>query len=139
MSFDDPFIRDADKTTSDKPYRFWLNDDDDTELNDYGEGGLPTGPLEQEKVPAPRPDSSLHQITSKRNLEDFARLWIDLSGTPDALGWGIQIGLKWKSVSGAHATNIYPSAEAEGSSSYITSEAAVHDQFQGVVNDAIRD
>src|SRR5437764_5985973 len=33
MSFDDPFVRDADKTTGDKPYRFWLNDDDDTELN----------------------------------------------------------------------------------------------------------
>src|SRR5439155_20584367 len=29
MSFDDPFVRDADKTTSDKPYRFWLNDDQD--------------------------------------------------------------------------------------------------------------
>src|SRR5207237_8926396 len=72
MSFDDPFVRGADNTTSDKPYRFWLNDDDDTELNYYGEGGSPTGPLEQEQVPAPRPDSSLHQITSKRNLEDFA-------------------------------------------------------------------
>ena len=39
MSFDDPFVRDADKTTSDKPYRFWLNDDDDTELDYDGEGG----------------------------------------------------------------------------------------------------
>ena len=101
MSFDDPFVRDADKTTSDKPYRFWLNDDDDTELNYNGEGGSPTGPLETEQVPAQRPDSSLHQITSKRNLEDFARLWIDLSGATEALGWGMEIGLKWKSVSGA--------------------------------------
>jgi hypothetical protein len=38
MSFNDPVVHDADKTTSDKPYRFWLNDDDDTEVT-YGDGG----------------------------------------------------------------------------------------------------
>src|SRR5437763_3651385 len=139
MSFADPFVRDADKTTSDKPYRFWLNDDDDTEVNHNGEGGSPTGPLEQEQVPAPRPDSSLHQIASKRNLEDFARLWIDLSGATDALDWGMQIGLKWKNVSGAPAINIYPSADGQGSTSYLASEAAAQDQITGVFNDAVRD
>src|SRR6267154_1609760 len=139
MSFDDPFVRDADKTTSDKPYRFWLNDDDDTELNYNGEGGSPTGPLEKDQVPAPRPDSSLHKITSKRNLEDFARLWIDLSGATDALDWGMQIGLKWKNVTGAPAINIYPSADGEGSTSYLTSEAAAQSQIAGVFNDAVRD
>ena len=140
MSFDDPFVRDADKTTSDKPYRFWLNDDDDTELNYNGEGGSPTGPLENDQVPARRPDSSLHQITSKRNLEDFARLWIDVSGATDALDWGMQIGLKWKNVTGAPAINIYPSADGEGSPSYLTDEAAAQTQIAtSTFNDAVRD
>src|SRR5204862_2545631 len=139
MGFDDPALRNADKTTTDKPYRFWLNDDDDTEINHNGEGGSPTGPLEQEQVPAPRPDSSLHQIASKRNLEDFARLWIDLSGATDALAWGMQIGLKWKNVSGSHAINIYPSADGDASTSYLTDEAAAQSQVAGVFNDAVRD
>jgi pimeloyl-ACP methyl ester carboxylesterase len=140
MSFADPFVRDADKTTSDNPYRFWLNDDDDTELNYNGEGGSPTGPLETDRVPAPRPDSSLHQITSKRNLEDFARLWIDLSGATDALDWGMQIGLKWKNVTGAPAINIYPSADPEGSASYLIDDGAAQAQIaNSTFNDAIRD
>ncbi len=140
MSFDDPFVRDADKTTSDKPYRFWLNDDDDTELNYDGEGGSPTGPLENEQVPARRQDSSLHQIISKRNLEDFARLWIDVSGATDALDWGMQIGLKWKNVTGAPAINIYPSADGEGSPSYLTDDAAAQTQIgSSTFNDAVRD
>src|SRR5438067_1115644 len=42
MSLNDPAVRDADKTTSDRPYRFWLNDDDDTEISD-GTNGNPIG------------------------------------------------------------------------------------------------
>ena len=115
MSFDDPFVRDADKTTSDKPYRFWLNDDDDTELDYDDETGSPIGRWRTIKFLRRDPDNSLHHIASKRNLEDFARLWIDLSGATDALDWGMQIGLKWKNVTGAPAINIYPSADGDGS------------------------
>src|SRR5437773_830175 len=133
MSFNDPFVRDADKPTSDKPYRFWLNDDDDTEITDGGQ------PVEVEKVPTSHRDHSLHEIVSKRNLEDFARLWIDLSGATDALDWGMQIGLKWKNVSGAPAINIYPSADGDDSSSYVTDDAAAQSQITGVFNEAVRD
>jgi len=126
MSFNDPFVRDADKTTSDKPYRFWLNDDDDTAFDYDSETGRQIGPKEEEQVPPAYPDYSLHHINSKRNLEDFARLWIDLSGATDALDWGMQIGLKWKNVTGAPAINIYPSADGDGSSSYVTDDAAAH-------------
>ncbi len=90
MGFNDPFVRDADKTTSDKPYRFWLNDDDDTAFEYDSETGRQIGPKEEEQIPPAYPDYSLHHINSKRNLEDFARLWIDLSGATDALGWGMR-------------------------------------------------
>jgi len=137
MSFNDPFVRDADKTTSDKPYRFWLNDDDDTELS-YGDGGA-TSPAESEMVPASRPDYSLHQMVSKRNLEDFARLWLDVGGAQDALSWGIQIGLKWKNVTGAPAINIYPSADGDGKNDYLSDETAAQAQISNpIFNEAIR-
>ncbi|PYL92756.1 MAG: hypothetical protein DMF14_02740, partial [Verrucomicrobia bacterium] len=139
MSFNDPFVRDADKTTSDKPYRFWLNDDDDTAFDYDSETGRQIGPKEEEQVPPAYPDYSLHHINSKRNLEDFARLWIDLSGATDAHDWGMQIGLKWKNVTGAPAINIYPSADGDGSSSYVTDDAAAQSQITGVFNDAVRD
>jgi pimeloyl-ACP methyl ester carboxylesterase len=138
MSFDDPFVRDADKTTSDKPYRFWLNDDqDNVQTVDpfYGTVLISEG----ETLPVSVADNTQHKIITKRNLEDFARLWIDLSGATDALDWGMQIGLKWKNVSGAPAINIYPSVDGDGSSSYLTDDAAAQSQIAGVFNDAVRD
>ena len=138
MSFDDAAVHEADRTTSDKPYRFWLNDDDDTELS-YGEGGA-TFPAESETVPAPRPDHSLHQIVSKRNLEDFARLWINLDGLVGAVTAGdIQIGLKWKNVTDTPALNIYPAADGEGSDDYLKSDDAAQAQTNSVFNIAVTD
>jgi len=142
MSFTDAMIHDADQTEEARPYRFWLNDDDDTELNFNGEGGASTGPAEGDKVPVPRPDHSLHQIVSKRNLEDFSRLWIYLGGLQESIKSGdIQIGLRWRNVASgnAPAINIYPSADEEGSSSYLTDETAAQAQISGVYNDAVRD
>src|SRR5205085_3881787 len=69
----------------------------------------------------------------------FARLWIDLSGATDALGWGLQIGLKWKNVTGAPAINVYPSEDGTGSTAYVTDDAAAGRQITGVFNDAVRD
>src|SRR5207237_10054443 len=130
----DPYSREADKSTNDKPYRCWLNDDDDTEITAGGQ------PVEVEKVPTPHRDHSLHEIVSKRNLEDFARLWIDLSGATDALDWGMQIGLKWKNVTGAPAINIYPSADGDGSTSYLTDDTADQTQIgSSKFNYAVRD
>src|SRR5204862_2405692 len=53
--------------------------------------------------------------------------------------WGMQIGLKWKNVSGAPAINIYPSADGDGSSSYVTDDAAAQSQITGVFNEAVGD
>ena len=51
----------------------------------------------------------------------------------------MQIGLKWKNITGAPAINIYPSADGDGSSSYLTDDAAAQSQITGVFNDAVRD
>jgi hypothetical protein len=137
MGFNDPDVHGPDATTTDRPYRFWLNDDDDTERGPAEAGG---DPIEAETVPAARPDYSQHAIVSKRNLEDFARLWIDMSGAWDALSWGMQIGLKWKSTNGTTpAINIYPSADGEGSDSYLKDDTAAQNQISDVFGSAVTD
>jgi hypothetical protein len=134
MSFNDPSIYWPDQTSQDRPYRFWLNDDDDTELSD----GSPT---EAEQVPPLQYDYLQHRIVSKRNLEDFARLRINVGVfVENALASGqVKIALKWKTVdSGTPAINIYPSADGDGSDSYLKSDDAAAAQIDGVFNDAVR-
>ncbi len=114
MSITDGAIHNKDLTSEDRPYRFWLNDDDDTEI-DY----QTTEPsfIGTEQVPPLQPDYSQYHIVTHRNLEDFARLWINLTGIKDqVLAGDIQVGLKWKTVeSDAPAINIYPSEDGDGS------------------------
>src|SRR5438045_3722533 len=79
-------------------------------------------------------------MVSKRNLEELARLWMDVGGAQDALSWGIQIGLKWKNVTGARAINIYPSADGDGKDDYLKDETVAQAQISGpIFNEAIRD
>ncbi|HSS96851.1 MAG TPA: Ig-like domain-containing protein, partial [Terriglobales bacterium] len=139
MSSTDGRVHDRDITSQDRPYRFWLNDDDDTETGPDEAGGDAT---ESERVPAVRPDYSLRKIVSKRNLEDFARLWIHLGAYQDAIAdRSIQIGLRWKNVTPGTtpAINIYPSADGKGSGSYVKDDNAASDQITGVFNDAVTD
>jgi hypothetical protein len=139
MSFDDGVIHNADITSSDKPYRFWINDDDDTERAVQEVGGAP---LELETIPARRLDSGLHQIVSKRNLEDFSRLWINLTGVTDRVkGGDLEVALRWKEVTAgtAPAVNIYPSADQAGSDSYLKDDTAAQAQITDVYNTAVTD
>jgi uncharacterized membrane protein len=141
MSFDDGSVHNGDITSTGRPYRFWLNDDDDTEL-EIIEGGQSGGPAEGDTVPAPRPDFGLHKIASKRNLEDFARVWINLRGLEDLVASGdLEVALKWKSVSPGTtpAINIYPSADDTGSDSYLKDEMAAQAQITGIFNEAVVD
>src|SRR5437588_1707977 len=139
MSFTDPVIHDQDQTSLERPYRFWLNDDDDTDLTYPDAGG--GFPAEIERVPATRPDSSLHEIVSKRNLEDFSRLWIHINGVQAAvLSGAVQIGLKWRTISsGMPAINIYPSADGEGSDNYLKDDSAAQAQIEGTFGHVVTD
>ena len=143
MSTIDPLIHDRDITSEQQPYRFWLDDDDDTEFNHNGDGGASTGPTEEEKVPAPRPDYSLHQIASRRNLEDFSRFWIYFGGLQEAITSGnIQVGLRWKSVTSgtSPAINIYASVDGEGSDGYLKDDTVAQAQIgDPIFNEAVRD
>jgi hypothetical protein len=94
MSFDDPTIHDADQTTKDKPYRFWLNNDhdeertvdsDDREQDDYDES----------------PDFNNPGILCERDLEDWSRLWINFKGIAELIkSPGVTVELAWKPMNG---------------------------------------
>jgi len=136
----------SDQTTEGHPFRFWTNDDNDTETTTISSGSFPnvitTSQLyDGETTPVKTKDSSKKQIVSKRNLEDFARMWIPVSGLQDSLASGkLQIGLKWKSgYTGNPSINIYPSEDGNGSDSYLKDEATAQAQIVGVYNNAITD
>src|SRR5437764_15218936 len=48
-------------------------------------------------------------------------------------------GLNVNNEAGAPAISIYPSADGDGSSSYLTDDAAAQSQITRVFNDAVRD
>ena len=100
-----------DKTTAEKPFRFWINDDDDT----FGGGTDSKGTLDI--VPAETPDCNNNYIDFIRDLEDLSRISFKL---PDSL-WSqvkageIKVGLKWSDVSeGNPEVNIFRQANQSG-------------------------
>jgi pimeloyl-ACP methyl ester carboxylesterase len=127
-----------DKTTQDKPFRFWINADDDGEVISADGQQIP---LETEQVPATASDYGRHKIVSKRNLEDFTRIWVYIGGLQDAIVAGnIQVGLKWQAgYTGTPAINIYASADTQGSDGYLVSDAAAQAQLAGNFGNAIKD
>jgi hypothetical protein len=111
MSFDDPLIHDLDQTSEEKPYRFWVNDDDDGAGGDSGE-----------HVPPSSPDYADGTIRSIRDLEDFARLHVNLAGLEASLESGsIKAAFEWKQTSNNPKIKIYRAASA--GTDYLTSEA----------------
>jgi hypothetical protein len=73
MSFTDDAAREADKTTSQKPYVFWVN-------NDHDEGRtVDKSDWEEDDYPGTS-DCLYNEMRWKRDLEDFARLWVGFEG-----------------------------------------------------------
>jgi chitodextrinase len=127
----------SDQTSATNPYRFWINDDDD-ELVDSSQSGLYTE-LEQDD----RDVAVTRQVdwtdnrlgpNGTRDLEDFTRLWIDVSSLKDLIqNRDIQIGLKWAEVAeGVPAVKIFNPkvGNDEGSLKYLTDVAAA-DRLMG--------
>lgn len=125
----------SDATTAEKPYRFWINDDDDISggtatFIDVSTNTV-TSIVNAETSPVTTADYTRHEIGTARNLEDFVRLWMDLSGLQSMVttSGGIQVGLKWKNFSGSCAVNLYVSADSAGLDSYLKSDTAAYAQI----------
>ena len=105
----------SDATSAGDPFVFWLNDDHDGYSTASGETDV------QDDLESGSPDYQDGQIVCRRDLEDFQRLWIKVD--QDLLE-GDEVVLKWVDVTeGAPAIKIYPAAESDGGTAYLTDES----------------
>jgi hypothetical protein len=101
----------VDQTTQTKPFRFWVNNDQDTP----GTGDAP------ENLAVPTSDCNANFIVSNRDLEDWTRLWIYTKGLNTAIQAGtIKVGLKWKNTTGTPGIKIAPAKDSDGGLEYLT-------------------
>lgn len=120
---------DSDRTSADKPFRFWINDDIDREGLDSSEAEV-----EDDDDPGQHPfdrDWMLDHIPCARDLEDFARLWISTQGLNAALKSGdMKLGLKWTNITrGAPAVKLYCAASTDGGTGYLLMPATAQQQI----------
>ena len=123
-----------DQTSQVQPFRFWVNNGIDGNSTAPGEGSVQDSLEPGSQAPNCQP-GQLGVITCARDLENLARLWIDMKGTLDTLNASyntptshLQIGLKWENVTGTPAINLYTSADSAGSASYLTDPTAAQAQ-----------
>lgn len=131
---------DMGQTSSQKPYRFWLNDDDD-DLVDSSEPFL----YEEWEEDDREISNSLNEdwrdniIDVPRDLEDFTRLWFHIQKFSDDIKNGrLYVGLKWSNFAGASpAIKLYRSVDTQGSSDYLFSVAtSSHQSLVAAIIDA---
>ncbi|AHF94089.1 hypothetical protein OPIT5_04865 [Opitutaceae bacterium TAV5] len=117
--------------TQEKPYRFWLNDDQDTQYS-----SLFWTDIDPERYPPNRPDSADRIINSPRDCEDLARLWFGLQTLADMLkkeDGELYLGFKWKNTSGTKpALRLFRAADPAGDLGHIKSVSIAREQSSGV-------
>jgi len=123
-----------DVTSSQKPYRFWLNNDQDNNTDDTYSADVDHPETAIDK------DLSDTEINQKRDLDDMARIHFDVSSLLQQLKDGtLTLGLKWSTtLSGNPSIRLYKAVG--GGTDYLSDEAKAADQVSagsselGVVN-----
>jgi len=107
-----------DNTSQACPYHFWVN-------NDRDEAAPVAGGLDQDVLSFVNdcnykdPVYNVRRISSKRDLEDYTRLWV--CGIPALTNSGYQITLYWTNVStGSPAIQLFNAVETNGGIGYLT-------------------
>ncbi|MGA2786966.1 MAG: hypothetical protein ABSF60_05515 [Verrucomicrobiota bacterium] len=111
---------DADQTSSARPYRFWLNDDqDESQPSD-------TFTEDEPEIYEDHPkhhDSDDRIINSPRDCEDLTRLWLDTGNLANYLTDGaadLYLGLKWSNTEGTKPSiRLFRSMDATGGLGHI--------------------
>jgi hypothetical protein len=121
----------ADQTTAAKPYRFWLNNDDDrgwAEDTYIANRDNPWTPVVVDSLDEVIGQPDKPGIT--RDLEDFARLHLKVDSLHSQLAAGtMTLGLKWKTVqSGTPKIRLSKAVEADGGTKYLSDTAKAADQ-----------
>lgn len=126
----------ADQTTTSRPYRFWVNDDQDSTVTLAA--GVSGGATDGDVVPAGTPDFTEPLIRCKRDLEDWTRLWINVSGSAAFIKGlvqsGYSVGLQFEAIPGdtidpLPQIKICKAAESTGATGYTTDDATAAQQI----------
>ncbi|MEI8343266.1 MAG: alpha/beta hydrolase, partial [Verrucomicrobiota bacterium] len=121
----------SDQTTAEKPYKFWINDDHD----DADQGDIIDSHHNYDD----------ENITCIRDLEDYARLWINMTGVSAMLqaNNGICAGLKWEPIPGASGATptikIFQAVETSGSTGYLSDVNTANQQISGSYDVPVED
>jgi len=118
-----------DKTTAEKPFRFWINDDVDK--GDTVDGS----DWEEDDHNESAKDSDDGQLNFRRDLEDLTRLWIDFSGINGvfpASDSTVELKVRMETNAGTPAVNLYQPVESDGGREYLKDEDTGYNQLQGV-------
>jgi hypothetical protein len=112
----------ADATSADKPYRFWVNNDNDGfdhGIDDYAD-----------LDPSGRSDADNLAISCTRDLEDYTRLWINTQGiTRELLDGTFLLALEWKDVTDDPKIQFFQAAEPDGGARYLMDYDTAQQQF----------
>ncbi|MBX7157163.1 MAG: alpha/beta hydrolase [Verrucomicrobiae bacterium] len=120
----------VDQTKPDKYFRFWANEDDDTDNEDEN----------SDSIPIVFKDSDDINIDSKRDLEDFSRLWVYLKGVHEMVKGedAMLVGLKWKDTTGNPAIRLFEAYEQDGGTNYLSNDSVATQQRQGKYGTAVQ-
>ena len=108
----------VDSTSQAKPYRFWINNNEDQPSSSIEFGTSPkTVPPNSSNL-----DYKSNSIVSKLDLEDWTRLWISMKGLNTAIQSGaIKVGLKWQPLSGTTpGIKIVKATDSDGGIEYLS-------------------
>lgn len=119
----------TDKTSSDAPYEFWVNNDNDVGSDDEAD---------DESVGIANYIDD--DINDTRDLEDLARIQIRFAGFLDKLKSGeVQMVMKFRNgtVDGDPAINLFPHLDPEGGRDYVENESSAnyHVEFADSIGD----
>ncbi len=123
----------VDATSQAKPFRFWVNDDYDTDSGD-------DNPASHTGSGDTGVDYKHTYIHCKRDLEDWTRLWIYTKGLMDAIkNDQIKVGLKWVSPTGTPKIKLVRAYESDGGTQYVTDTTMANNQITDVPDTIILD
>ena len=120
--------KDYGSTTQGSPFRFWLNNDHD--VKDAEGAGEELSGAE---------DSADDHIQSKRDLEDFARLDINLGAFRQAVLDGqIKLGIKWNNTGGTTPSiKIWRNVSPNGGTAYLTDSEVATQHVNQLTNPGV--
>jgi hypothetical protein len=129
-----------DKTTAEKPFRFWINDDRDI---GHTVDSVPppfghNGDWEEDDVNSDEqanPDCDVAGLKFRRDLEDLTRIWIDFAGINSVFPSSdstVALKVRIDADSGTPKVNLFQPVESDGGREFLKDEATGYNQLQGI-------